>query len=105
VALIGLPPSGAFLAKWQLLASAFALGQWLWVLVVALGSLMAAAYVFRVLGYAFGPGDGVAYALADSREEIPALLLAAVATAVLGLGAAVVWDFVAPGALLAETSR
>ncbi len=35
VALIGLPPSGAFLGKWQLLAGAFATGQWLWVVVTA----------------------------------------------------------------------
>lgn len=102
VALIGLPPSGAFLAKWQLLSSAFALGQWLWVPVVAIGSLLAAAYVFRVLGYAFGPGDGVARPLVDGREELPALLLAITATAILGLGAAGVWEFVAPGAMLTE---
>ena len=54
VALIGLPPSGTFLGKWHLLATAFATGQWLWVLVIAAGSLLAAAYVFRVLGKAFG---------------------------------------------------
>jgi len=104
VALIGLPPSGAFLAKWQLLSSAIELGQWLWVPVVATGSLMAAAYVFRVLGYAFGPGEGVAYGLADGREEVPALLLAIAATAILGLGAAAVWGFVAPGAMPAGVS-
>ena len=102
VALIGLPPSGAFLAKWQLLSSAFALGQWIWVPVVAIGSLLAAAYVFRVLGYAFGPGEGVGRALANGREELPALLLAVTATAILGLGAAGVWEFIASGAVPAE---
>ncbi len=96
VALIGLPPSGTFLAKWQLLSSAFAAGQWLWVPVVAAGSLLAAAYVFRVLGHAFGPGDGAARRWPGGAEEIPALLLALVATVVLGLGAAAVWGFVAP---------
>jgi formate hydrogenlyase subunit 3/multisubunit Na+/H+ antiporter MnhD subunit len=100
IALIGLPPSGAFLAKWQLLSSAIAVGQWLWVPVVAVGSLIAAAYVFRVLGYAFGPGEGAKSVLADGREELPALLLATVATAVLGFGAAAVWQFVAPAALV-----
>jgi formate hydrogenlyase subunit 3/multisubunit Na+/H+ antiporter MnhD subunit len=105
VALIGLPLSGAFLAKWQLLSSAIALGQWLWVPVVAAGSLMAAGYMFRVLGFAFGPGDGVMQKLADSREEVPALLLAIVATAVLGLGAATVWEFVSPGALTMQAPR
>jgi formate hydrogenlyase subunit 3/multisubunit Na+/H+ antiporter MnhD subunit len=103
VALIGLPPSGAFLAKWQLISSAIALGQWLWVPVVAIGSLMAAAYVFRVLGYAFGPGEAVKRALANGREELPALLLAIGATAILGLAGAAVWSFVAPGAFLPGT--
>jgi formate hydrogenlyase subunit 3/multisubunit Na+/H+ antiporter MnhD subunit len=54
VALIGLPPSGAFLGKWQLLAGAVATGQWVWLVVTAIGSLLAAAYIFRVLGHAFG---------------------------------------------------
>jgi formate hydrogenlyase subunit 3/multisubunit Na+/H+ antiporter MnhD subunit len=97
IALIGLPPSGSFLAKWQLLSSAISVGQWLWPPVIAVGSLLAGAYVFRVLGYAFAPGEGVGPALVGGREEIPALLLALVATVLLGLGAASVWGFVAPG--------
>ena len=40
VALIGLPPSGAFQAKWQLISASIATGQWLWVPVVAAGSLL-----------------------------------------------------------------
>jgi len=102
VALIGLPPSGTFLAKWELLSSAFAAGELLWVAVVALGSVLAAAYTFRVLGHAFGPGEGVAHVLAWRREELPSLVLALIATVVLGLGAAYVWQFVAPGAFAAE---
>lgn len=97
IALIGLPPSGTFLAKWQLMASAIEVGQWLWIPVIAAGSLLAGAYVFRVLGHAFGPGEGVGPALAWARQELPALLLAVVATAVLGLGAVHVWAFVVPG--------
>ena len=104
VALIGLPPSGAFLAKWELLSSAFETGQWPWVVVVALGSLLAAAYTFRVLGHAFSPGEGVTHVLAWSREEVPALLLALIATLVLGLGAASVWQFVVPGAFAVEAA-
>ena len=98
IALIGLPPSGTFLAKWQLLSAAFGTGQWLWVPVVGAGSLLAAAYVFRFLGHAFGQGEGTGRTLAWGREEVPALLLALVATAVLGLGSAPLWGFLAPGA-------
>jgi multicomponent Na+:H+ antiporter subunit D len=97
VALIGLPPSGAFLGKWQLLASAVATGQWLWLVVTAIGSLLAAAYIFRVLGHAFGhrpyPNQPVSVAL----EEWPALLLAAMAALVLGLAGAPVWGLLEIG--------
>ena len=102
VALIGLPPSGTFLAKWQLMSASFSTGQWLWVPVLAAGTLLAAASVFRVLGHAFGPGDGATRRLASGREELPALLLALTATVVLGLGAASVWSFVAPVAFASE---
>lgn len=97
IALIGLPPSGTFLAKWQLMASAIAVGQWMWIPVIAVGSLLAGAYIFRVLGHAFGPGEGAGWALARANGELPALLLALTATVLLGLGAVHVWALVAPG--------
>lgn len=49
VSLMGLPPSGGFVAKWLLLRSAVAQGQWGWALVLLVGGFFAAAYVFRVL--------------------------------------------------------
>lgn len=100
IALIGLPPSGSFLAKWHLLSAAIETGQWLWVPVVAVGSLLAGAYVFRVLGHAFGPGDRAGAAMAGGgSEELPALALAVIATAVLGLAAGGLWGFLAFAAL------
>ncbi len=93
VALIGLPPSGTFLAKWQLLAAAVSSGQWFWIPVVAVGSLLAAAYVFRVLGHAFGPGERLGPTLRWGRQEVPALLLALVSTLGLGLAGNGVWTF------------
>ncbi|MCG8068548.1 MAG: oxidoreductase [Candidatus Thiodiazotropha taylori] len=94
VALIGLPPSGSFLAKWQLLSSVFITGQWIWLPVIAIGTLLAGAYTFRLLGYAFAPGEGVGPSLSVGREEIPAVLLALVATLVLGFWASAVWELV-----------
>lgn len=49
VSLMGLPPSGGFLAKWLLLEAAWAQGGWGWIAVVLAGSLLAAGYLFRVL--------------------------------------------------------
>lgn len=91
VALIGLPPSGAFLGKWQLITGALAAGQWPWVLVIAAGSVLAAGYVFRVLGHAFGNRAYPSRPVTVAREEWPALLLGASATVGLGLAGGWLW--------------
>ncbi|MES9850641.1 MAG: proton-conducting transporter membrane subunit [Candidatus Thiodiazotropha sp. L084R] len=94
VALIGLPPSGSFLAKWQLISTVFVTGQWVWLPVIAIGTLMAGAYIFRLLGQAFSPGEGVGPSLSVGYEEVPAMLLALIATLLLGFWASVVWELV-----------
>ena len=58
ISLMGLPPSGGFIAKWLLLKSALTGGQWWWVVVMILGGLLTAAYLFRVLRRAFLPARG-----------------------------------------------
>jgi len=95
VALIGLPPSGAFLGKWYLIEGALRAEQWYWVVVVLVGSLLAAAYVFRLLGHAFGHARYPSRALSVGVEEVPALALSLAATAVLGLGSAPIWPLLA----------
>jgi multicomponent Na+:H+ antiporter subunit D len=55
VNLMGLPPSGGFIAKWLLLESALASGQWWWAAVLIAGVLLTAGYVIRVLRHAFLP--------------------------------------------------
>lgn len=49
ITLIGLPPSGGFLAKWLLLSAAVSSGQWWWALVVLIGGLLTSAYLFLVV--------------------------------------------------------
>jgi len=53
--LIGLPPSGGFLAKWLLMSAALATGQWWWALVMLLGGLLTSVYVFMVVVRAMEP--------------------------------------------------
>ena len=98
VALIGLPPSGSFLGKWQLLAAAFTTGQWWWVVVAVIGSLLAAAYIFRVLGHAFGHRAYPNQPVAIAREEWPALLLGVTAAVLMGLAGAPLWKLLEGGA-------
>jgi formate hydrogenlyase subunit 3/multisubunit Na+/H+ antiporter MnhD subunit len=53
VSLIGLPPSGGFIAKWLYLNAAIASGQWWWSGIIILGGLLATAYIFRFFSRAF----------------------------------------------------
>ena len=53
ISTMGLPPSGGFIAKWLLLEAAIYSGQWWWGVILILGGLLAAAYIFKVVGYAF----------------------------------------------------
>lgn len=49
VTMMGLPPSGGFGSKWQLVSASISAGQWWWAIVLGIGGLLAAAYMFRVL--------------------------------------------------------
>ena len=87
VTLMGLPPSAGFTAKWLLLQAAILAGQWLWVAVLVAGTLLTAAYVFRVFRFAFAedaPHHDVR--VLPAGLDLIALLLALSALA-LGLGA------------------
>ena len=53
ITLMGLPPSGGFTAKYLLMTSAFAAGQWQWALVLVGGGLLAAAYLYRPMAALF----------------------------------------------------
>ena len=97
VSLIGLPPSGGFLGKWFLLEAAIATERW-WLLPVFLGgALLAGAYVFRIIRYAFGNAVNPRRMVTLAWEEWPALLLALGATVGLGLGSAPMWVLLAGG--------
>lgn len=91
ISLAGLPPSGGFVGKWMLLQAAMEQGSWFWALVLIGGGALTAAYVFRVLGFAFttSPHHHESHSVPGTMEWT-ALLLA--------LGA-VLLGFVAPWAL------
>ena len=77
VSLIGLPPSGGFMAKWMLLKGIFLSGQWWWAPVVLAGSLLTAGYVFMLLRLAFAPArEKEPFRPVPKRLEVCALLLA-----------------------------
>jgi len=57
VSIMGLPPSGGFIGKWLLLEAALAQGHWGIAAIMLVGGLLAAAYIFKVLGHTFTQAD------------------------------------------------
>jgi formate hydrogenlyase subunit 3/multisubunit Na+/H+ antiporter MnhD subunit len=86
VTLMGLPPSGGFVAKWLILEAAIADGSWWLVAVILVGSLLAGTYVFKVVGLAFTEGrrDRKAKGLPRSLEWVA--LVVALLTLLLAFG-------------------
>ncbi len=87
ISLMGLPPSGGFVAKWLLLTAAWDAGHWWWVGIILVGGLMTAGYIFMVLKRAFAtPTDHLAVQPIPHNLEFTALTLAVFAV-LLGLTA------------------
>lgn len=89
VSLMGMPPSGGFVAKWLLVRAALEAGQWWLAVAMLLGGLLTAGYVFKILRGAFLPAEASAQrsALPRGAELVP-LLLALLAFALGVLAAA-----------------
>jgi formate hydrogenlyase subunit 3/multisubunit Na+/H+ antiporter MnhD subunit len=88
--LIGLPPGGNFAAKWLLVRASFETGQWWWIPVIAAGTLLASAYLFRVLTV-FMESSGSAAPASAARVSLAAPALAlAVAALLIALAAPIV---------------
>ena len=84
VSIMGLPPSGGFMAKWYLLQSSLVSGQWWWLPVLMLGGLLSAAYLFRVFHQSFiEQGHADPFNNAPRILEIAPMILALMA---VGLG-------------------
>ena len=86
LSLMGLPPSGGFVAKLLLLAAAIETGQWWWALVILAGGLLTGGYLYRVLAPAVAGADAALASCAPvaRSREVVALSLELVSM-VLGL--------------------
>lgn len=82
VSLIGLPPSGGFVAKWYLLVGSLDTGQWWWAATVVLGGLLTAAYLGRLVQACLRAPTGLASAVPATRGAADAVALV---LALLGL--------------------
>ncbi|WP_203571040.1 MULTISPECIES: complex I subunit 5 family protein [Deefgea] len=96
--LIGLPPTGGFLAKWLLLSSALNTGQWWWAIVMLIGGLLTSCYVFIVMVQAMqiNPEPTPAKMAVPLYRELVVLALALTAF-LLGLAAFLPIDLIQIG--------
>ena len=86
VALIGVPPSGAYLAKELLLQAVTGTGQWWWAVAIQAGGILTSSYVVLVLAHALMPADQpVTSRVRLSRIGQAAALALALCSLLLGL--------------------
>jgi multicomponent Na+:H+ antiporter subunit D len=85
LSLIGLPISGGFSAKYMLLTAATEIGAWWIAGTILVGGLLAAGYVFKVLGHALAP-PAEGFAAARSIPLHRELVVLVLASAALALG-------------------
>ncbi len=83
MSLMGLPPSGGFVAKAMLLTASVAEGQWWWAVVILLGGLLAGGYVFLVIARALADPGKPVMLLANIPRSRQAVVLALALFAVL----------------------
>jgi formate hydrogenlyase subunit 3/multisubunit Na+/H+ antiporter MnhD subunit len=107
VAIAGLPPFPGFWAKWQLVMNFGLAGQHVWIAVVAIGSLLEVAYLFRWFGAVLHPAEPRSELVLTALDKVPlaaagALLSAGGYLMAAYSGAASLWLFapVCAGAFL-----
>jgi multicomponent Na+:H+ antiporter subunit D len=86
LSLMGIPPSGGFTAKWLLLTSAIATGQWWWALVIISGGVLTGSYVYRVLGSSLATGEAVSGPALSPMARGPQAVALALALVSVGIG-------------------
>ncbi|WP_275902341.1 proton-conducting transporter transmembrane domain-containing protein, partial [Myxococcus vastator] len=86
LSLMGLPPSGGFVAKWLLLRGALEAEAWALAVAIVGGGLLAAGYLLRVLALAMAVPSGPPPPVARVPRTLEAVALAlALAAVALGL--------------------
>jgi len=105
VSLVGLPPSGGFIGKYMLILTAAKQGQWFWAAVLALGGILAAGYIFRVLNILLRTGPTVSVGRRVPVGLVWPAFALALAAMLLGLTASGPLDIIAIGGPEYDTFR
>jgi formate hydrogenlyase subunit 3/multisubunit Na+/H+ antiporter MnhD subunit len=99
-ALIGVPPSGAYLAKELLLQAAADTEQWWWAIMIEVGGILTSSYVLLVLAHTVSAStEPLRLRAPVSRLQAGAALALAICSLGLGLAGAQVYSEIQPDAL------
>jgi multicomponent Na+:H+ antiporter subunit D len=86
IALVGVPPSGAYVAKELFLRAAAESEQWWWAIVIQSGGILTSGYLLLVLGHMLLPADApIRLRVQIPRRQEAATLALALASLLLGL--------------------
>jgi multicomponent Na+:H+ antiporter subunit D len=89
ISMVGIPPTAGFFSKWYLVLGSVDAGNWIFVAVILISSLLNAVYFFRMLEkvYASPPGNDAAVntAVEPPRTMLAPMLILAVSIIVLGI--------------------
>ena len=97
LSLMGVPPSGGFVAKWMLLSATVIEGQWWWAAVMLVGGLLAGGYVFVVIGKTLEKNEALTLRAPIARHREILVLAVALCAVLLGLVPMQPSDFLAIG--------
>ena len=85
LSMVGLPPTAGFFSKWYLVLGAMDKGQWLYIIVIILSSLLNAVYFFRVIEQVYlKKSDSLPAEKGPTAAELPFAML--VPIIMLGVG-------------------
>ena len=74
VSMVGIPPAAGFFSKWYLVLGSVDAGNWAFVVVILISSLLNAVYFFRILEKAYTVDSGIDPAVARAADPPPSML-------------------------------
>ncbi|MBN2026377.1 MAG: hypothetical protein JW854_06445, partial [Actinobacteria bacterium] len=75
LSVVGIPPTAGFISKWYLILGSIEAGNYLYAVILLIGSMLAAVYCFRVIYYMFfQTGEEGAWE-ANPRDAAPSMLV------------------------------
>ncbi|WGI17497.1 monovalent cation/H+ antiporter subunit D family protein [Methanonatronarchaeum sp. AMET-Sl] len=96
LAMIGIPPTNGFISKFYLAWAAVDIGQWVFVIVILLSSLLNAIYFFRVLNIAYTRENDDMTKVKEPLTIVIPIGILAISCIIFGFGFSIPLDLIEP---------